>query len=145
MHFQKQRLSINIFFSIIIVFCTHMVWRIFFYADYNFRDDTAYDFPLIWSADLLLVSANSHSKVVFFLHVAAGMVALLSSCLQILALVRDTSIRRFHAAIGKTYALSVLIASNPLCVTKTGPGFFQARSSDFLLGVCIYFGIKNFS
>ncbi|WP_350197603.1 DUF2306 domain-containing protein [Roseibium album] len=111
MHFQKQRMSIYILFSIISVFCTHMVWRLLFYADYTFRNDTAYDFPLIWSADLLLVSANSHSNAVFFLHVATGMVALLSSCLQILALVRGTSIGRFHAAIGKTYALSVMIAS----------------------------------
>ncbi|MET1413636.1 DUF2306 domain-containing protein [Roseibium sp. HPY-6] len=93
-----------------LVFAAFMAWKMIFYIAWQFGAQVRDSFPLVYETSMFLKMAAAHPKLPFFAHGIAGTVAMVSGAVQFLMILRGVK-SRWHAVLGKTYAVSAIIAS----------------------------------
>ncbi|MEM8702112.1 MAG: DUF2306 domain-containing protein [Pseudomonadota bacterium] len=93
-----------------LVFAAFMSWKMIFYAAWQSGADIRENFPLIYGTSMFLKMAAAHPKLPFFAHGIAGTVAMVCGAVQFLLILRGRK-SRWHALLGKAYAVSSIIAS----------------------------------
>ena len=93
-----------------LVFAAYMAWKMVFYAAWQVGADVREAFPLVYQPDMFLKMAQAHPKLFLFAHGIAGSIAMITGAIQFLAILRGVK-SRWHAMLGKTYAIAALIAS----------------------------------
>ncbi|WP_299475208.1 DUF2306 domain-containing protein [uncultured Roseibium sp.] len=93
-----------------LVFAAFMAWKMIFYIAWQFGAQVQDSFPLVYETSMFLKMAAAHPKLPFFAHGIAGTVAMVSGAIQFLAILCGVK-SRWHAVLGKIYAVSAIIAS----------------------------------
>jgi len=93
-----------------LVFAAYMVWKMIFYVAWQLGAQIQEAFPLVYQPSMFIKMAAAHPKLPFFAHGLAGTVAMVCSAVQFLLILRGGK-SRWHAMLGKTYAVSSIVAS----------------------------------
>lgn len=93
-----------------LVFGAYTAWKMVFYVSWQTGADIRDAFPLVYQPAMFIKMAATHPKLPFFLHGIAGTIAMLSGAIQFLLILRGSK-TRWHALLGKAYAVSSIIAS----------------------------------
>lgn len=105
-----SKLSAVLLLLFCLVFATFMAWKMIFYVAWQSGADIRENFPLVYGTAMFLKMAAAHPKLPFFAHGIAGTVAMVCGAVQFLLILRGRK-SRWHAMLGKTYAVSSIIAS----------------------------------
>ena len=105
-----SRLFAALFLLFCLVFAAFMAWKMIFYVAWQSGLDIQKTFPLVYGTSMFLKMAASHPKLPFFAHGLAGTVAMVCGAVQFLLILRGGR-SRWHAMLGRSYAVSSIIAS----------------------------------
>ncbi|MEL7526722.1 MAG: DUF2306 domain-containing protein [Pseudomonadota bacterium] len=93
-----------------LVFAAFMSWKMIFYVAWQSGADIRENFPLVYGTAMFLKMAAAHPKLPFFAHGLAGTLAMVCGAVQFLLILHGRK-SRWHAVLGKSYAVSSIIAS----------------------------------